>query len=68
MSSTFYFFVFVVLAMCLGANAAEKIGAGYRLVSVEETADGGLLGLLEINRKNKVYGPDIKHLQLYIKY
>ncbi|KAL9664940.1 hypothetical protein QQ045_020349 [Rhodiola kirilowii] len=71
-SSFIILLLLVVLATCWGVHssskAPEKIGAGYSLVSVEETSDGGLLGLLEINRKNSLYGPDIKHLQLYIKH
>ncbi|KAK9063740.1 hypothetical protein SSX86_017612 [Deinandra increscens subsp. villosa] len=45
-----------------------KIGNGYRLVSLQESNDGGLIGHLQVNRKNNIYGPDIPHLQLYIKH
>ncbi|PWA44067.1 Galactose mutarotase-like domain-containing protein [Artemisia annua] len=48
--------------------APTKIGDGYRLVSLQESSDGGLLGLLKVNQKNNIYGPDIPHLQLYIKH
>lgn len=47
--------------------APTKIGDGYRLVSLQESSDGGLVGLLKVNQKNNIYGPDIPHLQLYIK-
>uniref|UniRef100_A0A7N0VHB9 Alpha-glucosidase n=1 Tax=Kalanchoe fedtschenkoi TaxID=63787 RepID=A0A7N0VHB9_KALFE len=76
-SSSFYplLVIFSILTTCWGVKASdssskppEKIGAGYCLLSVEETGDGGLLGLLEVNKKNSVYGSDIKHLQLYIKH
>ncbi|OWM75782.1 alpha-xylosidase 1 [Punica granatum] len=62
---------FLVLVLCLAgvsSAAPAKIGSGYRLVSVEETADGGLLGLLQVNQKTPVYGPDIPLLQLYVKH
>ncbi|OMP06781.1 Glycoside hydrolase, family 31 [Corchorus olitorius] len=45
-----------------------KIGKGYRLISFEETPDGGFLGLLQVKAKNKIYGPDIPLLQLYVKH
>nr|GEU78909.1 alpha-xylosidase 1-like [Tanacetum cinerariifolium] len=48
--------------------APTKIGDGYRLVSLQESSDGGLVGLLKVNQKNNIYGPDIPHLQLYIKH
>ncbi|KAL9666180.1 hypothetical protein QQ045_000504 [Rhodiola kirilowii] len=67
--SSFIFLVLdLVLATCWRVKAAEKIGAGYSLVSIEKMADGGLLGLLKINEKNDLYGPDIKLLQHYIKH
>ncbi|MFS7959663.1 putative glycosidase [Helianthus anomalus] len=48
--------------------APTKIGNGYRLVSLQESPDGGLVGHLQVNKQNKIYGPDIPHLQLYIKH
>ncbi|XP_031490268.1 alpha-xylosidase 1-like [Nymphaea colorata] len=45
-----------------------KIGKGYRLVSLEESPDGGLIGLLRVKKKTHIYGPDIPHLQLYVKH
>ncbi|KAK1416147.1 hypothetical protein QVD17_31935 [Tagetes erecta] len=45
-----------------------KIGNGYKLVSLTESPDGGLVGVLKVNRKNNIYGPDIPYLQLYIKH
>ncbi|KAF8033097.1 hypothetical protein BT93_D1864 [Corymbia citriodora subsp. variegata] len=47
--------------------ASAKVGYGYRLVSVEETPDGGLLGHLQLNKKSSIYGPDIPYLQLFVK-
>ncbi|CAI9096221.1 OLC1v1032309C1 [Oldenlandia corymbosa var. corymbosa] len=45
-----------------------KIGQGYQLISVEESSDGGIVGLLQVKKKNNVYGPDIPYLQLYVKH
>lgn len=64
--------VLLVLILCLcGADfvytASNKIGKGYRLVSLGESPDGGLVGELLVNKKNNIYGPDIPHLQLYVK-
>nr|GMD77141.1 alpha-xylosidase 1-like [Ipomoea batatas]GME19939.1 alpha-xylosidase 1-like [Ipomoea batatas] len=65
--------VLLVLILCLcGADfvytASNKIGKGYRLVSLGESPDGGLVGELLVNKKNNIYGPDIPHLQLYVKH
>lgn len=48
-------------------NLPTKIGQGYRLIAIEETPDGGLLGHLQVKQKNNVYGSDITHLQLFVK-
>ncbi|KHN13348.1 Alpha-xylosidase [Glycine soja] len=47
---------------------ATKIGQGYRLVSIEETPDGGLIGILQVKQKTKTYGPDIPLLRFYVKH
>ncbi|BAT99207.1 Alpha-xylosidase 1 [Vigna angularis] len=47
---------------------ATKIGQGYRLVSIEETPDGGLIGILQLKQKTKTYGPDIPLLRFYVKH
>jgi len=49
------------------SKGATKIGQGYRLVSIEETPDGALVGLLQLNQKTKIYGPDIPLLRFYAK-
>lgn len=49
------------------SSVSSKIGKGYRLISIEETPDGGILGYLEVNKQNKIYGPDIPRLQLFVK-
>ncbi|KAL5553186.1 hypothetical protein UlMin_040587 [Ulmus minor] len=49
-------------------NVSTKIGQGYRLIAIEETPDGGLVGHLQVKQSNNIYGPDIPHLQLFVKY
>ncbi|KAI4313937.1 hypothetical protein L6164_026878 [Bauhinia variegata] len=68
-------FLLLVLLLCVtGASSyssapnATKIGQGYRLIAIEETSDGGLLGYLQVKEKNNIYGPDIPLLQLYVKH
>ncbi|KAI4386466.1 hypothetical protein MLD38_004397 [Melastoma candidum] len=64
-------FLLCILGLCsspASAKPAAKIGKGYRLISLEETPDGALLGLLQVNQKNNVYGPDIPYLQLFVKH
>ncbi|KAL1807012.1 hypothetical protein ACET3Z_030080 [Daucus carota] len=51
-----------------GAESTNKIGNGYRLISVQDSPDGGLVGHLQVKEKNNVYGPDIPLLQLYVKH
>lgn len=81
MSSFFYFSslpsslvtFFLLSFLCIaGVDSASKIptkiGHGYRLVSFEELPDGGFLGLLQVKKKNNIYGPDIPLLQLYVKH
>ncbi|RVW65061.1 hypothetical protein VitviT2T_000272 [Vitis vinifera] len=68
------YLLLVVSILCIyggcGALAAipAKIGKGYRLISIEETANGGLLGHLQVKQKNNIYGADIPHLQLHVKH
>ncbi|XP_027364796.1 alpha-xylosidase 1-like [Abrus precatorius] len=47
---------------------ATKIGQGYRLVSIEDTPDGAIVGLLQVKQKNYIYGPDIPLLRFYVKH
>ncbi|PIN05238.1 Maltase glucoamylase [Handroanthus impetiginosus] len=74
LSSFSRFFVgFLVICMLFldsssSSNVPAKIGKGYRLVSIEESPNGGLIGLLQVKQKNNVYGPDIPLLQLYVKH
>ncbi|KAL3510799.1 hypothetical protein ACH5RR_030200 [Cinchona calisaya] len=65
--------LFLVTFLCIAKvnlvlSTPTKIGQGYRLISVEESPDGGIVGLLQVKQKNNVYGPDIPYLQLYVKH
>ncbi|KAK6242826.1 Glycoside hydrolase family 31 - like 2 [Theobroma cacao] len=67
-------YVLLVLISCFSggysssSSTPTKIGKGYRLIAIEETPDGGFLGHLQVKQKNKIYGPDIPLLQLYVKH
>ncbi|XP_075646389.1 alpha-xylosidase 1-like [Castanea sativa] len=64
--------LFALLLSTAGVNSSStpptKIGNGYRLISIEGTPDGGLVGHLVVNQKNNIYGPDIPTLQLSVKH
>ncbi|WCJ24534.1 Alpha-glucosidase [Euphorbia peplus] len=60
--------VFLLLVLLINGAPPTKIGNGYRLISVEETPDGGIVGFLQVNQKNNIYGPDIPLLQLFVKH
>ncbi|KAJ9553983.1 hypothetical protein OSB04_018028 [Centaurea solstitialis] len=68
--------VFITLCLLPSSTSSKStpaappaaIGNGYRLVSLQESSDGGLLGHLQVNKKNNIYGPDIPNLLLYIKH
>lgn len=60
----------VILAsqLCVPASA-QKIGFGYRLVSIGKSPDGrGLLGYLQVKQATGTYGADIPRLKLFVKY
>lgn len=74
MPSAFSLVPFVVLCcailLCppLGDGATPpRVGFGYKLISVEEIVDGGLVGHLQVRRNTTRYGPDIPHLRLFVK-
>ncbi|KAI3840383.1 hypothetical protein MKW92_035558 [Papaver armeniacum] len=50
------------------SSSSSKIGQGYSLISIEEAPNGGLIGHLHLNKKTNIYGPDIPHLQLFVKH
>ncbi|XP_047961016.1 alpha-xylosidase 1-like [Salvia hispanica] len=63
----------ILLLLCILATAGaetvpKKVGHGYRLVSIQESSNGGLVGLLQLKQKNNIYGADIPHLQLSVKH
>ncbi|KAJ6726361.1 ALPHA-GLUCOSIDASE [Salix purpurea] len=66
--------VFTVLVLLLSfyqvnsSSTPTKIGKGYRLISIEETPGGGIVGVLQVKQKNNIYGPDIPLLQLHVKH
>ncbi|XP_061339493.1 alpha-xylosidase 1-like [Gastrolobium bilobum] len=66
--------LFLIWFLCVAEEASfstpkvTKIGHGYRLISVENTRDGALVGLLQVKQKNNIYGPDIPLLRLYVKH
>ena len=77
-SYSFLFLLLILIIISVNLNVVEssksskssnytKIGKGYRLVSVEETPDGGFLAYLQVKKKNEIYGPDIPLLRLFVK-
>ncbi|XP_068641213.1 alpha-xylosidase 1-like [Aristolochia californica] len=62
-----FLFLLLSLRLCLAAPTG-KIGKGYRLVSIEESPGGGLIGQLLVKQKTNTYGADIPHLQLFVKH
>ncbi|XP_057810630.1 alpha-xylosidase 1-like [Salvia miltiorrhiza] len=60
----------LLLSLFILASAAvpEKIGNGYRLISIQESSNGGLVGLLQLKQRNNIYGADIPRLQLSVKH
>jgi alpha-D-xyloside xylohydrolase len=56
--------------LCLAEEtnySSSKIGQGYRLITIEDTPDGALVGLLQVKQKNNIYGADIPLLRFYVK-
>ncbi|KDP29400.1 hypothetical protein JCGZ_18321 [Jatropha curcas] len=68
LSSSLFLFLILCINGVSPSSASTKIGQGYRLISVQETPDGGILGLLQVKQKNNIYGPDIPLLQLFVKH
>jgi hypothetical protein len=67
--SIFNYLLLLLLCFHLvnSSSTTTKIGNGYRLISLKETPDGGIGGLLQVKERNNIYGPDIPLLQLYVK-
>jgi len=63
-------FILSSFLLCLAVEAnysSSKIGQGYRLISIEETLDGAVVGILQVKEKNNIYGVDIPLLRFYVK-
>ncbi|KAH0938178.1 hypothetical protein HID58_005639 [Brassica napus] len=59
----------LALILCFSpTHSSNTIGKGYRLISIEESPDGGFIGYLQVKQKNKIYGSDITTLRLYVKH
>jgi len=67
-SLAFSLSLLLALILCFSPTQSYKtIGKGYRLVSIEESPDGGFIGYLQVKQKNKIYGSDITTLRLFVK-
>ncbi|XP_078445972.1 alpha-xylosidase 1 [Wolffia australiana] len=62
--------VFLLISAEFSASTTtQKVGSGYRLVSVAKTVDGcGLAGLLQVKQLTDAYGPDIRRLKLTVRH
>ncbi|KAL3654403.1 NAD(P)H-dependent D-xylose reductase (XR) [Castilleja foliolosa] len=58
----------IIASSSTSSKITNKIGKGYRLISVQESSNGGIVGYLQVNQKDNLYGPDIPLLQLYVKH
>ncbi|KAJ8564727.1 hypothetical protein K7X08_001187 [Anisodus acutangulus] len=63
----------LILILCIAGvdfvyTTPAKIGQGYKLISIDKSPDGGLIGHLRVKEKNNIYGPDIPNLQIYVKH
>lgn len=65
--SLFLILFILQLDSCHTTSTTKKIGKGYRLISIEDSPNGGIVGLLQLKQSNTIYGPDIPLLHLYVK-
>ncbi|XP_059308728.1 alpha-xylosidase 1-like [Lycium ferocissimum] len=67
---TFLLIILILFIACVDFiyTTPSKIGQGYKLISIQKSPDGGLIGHLQVKEKNNIYGPDIPNLQLYVKH
>ncbi|CAN0870707.1 Alpha-xylosidase 1 [Linum grandiflorum] len=63
-----FLFLLCFLLGVISITSSSKIGSGYRLISIGQTPDGGLLGQLQVKHPNEIYGPDIPLLHLFVKH
>ncbi|KAL1223284.1 Alpha-xylosidase 1 [Cardamine amara subsp. amara] len=69
MASSSLSLLLALIILCFSpVHSSNTIGKGYRLISIEESPDGGFIGYLQVKQKNKIYGPDITTLRLYVKH
>lgn len=62
-----YLFVLSSHVAASSSSPTDKIGKGYKLISIQESSNG-LIGLLQVKQKTTIYGPDIPNLQLFVKH
>ncbi|KAL4179138.1 hypothetical protein AMTRI_Chr13g118540 [Amborella trichopoda] len=55
-------------SLLISTSAATKAGHGYKLISIEESPYGGLIGRLKVRQPTTTYGPDVPNLLLYVKH
>ncbi|GAB4828833.1 NAD(P)H-dependent D-xylose reductase (XR) [Ancistrocladus abbreviatus] len=65
---SFLVYVSVVCSAKSPIPAPAKIGEGYRLVSLQESPDGGFVGFLQVKKTSNIYGPDIPNLRIFVKH
>lgn len=74
LASLCFFSLLLTCFLCVAEEAnssspkANRIGQGYRLISIEDAPDGSIMGILQVKEKNDIYGPDIPLLRFYVKY
>lgn len=61
-------FIGSITASSSSKSGPAPIGNGYRLISIDKSSDGALIGHLQVKQKNNIYGADIPLLQLYVKH
>lgn len=61
------FLLILLLSSAIADTIPKKIGNGYRLISIQKSSNGGLVGLLQLKQKSNIYGADIPKLKLSVK-
>ncbi|KAG6405586.1 hypothetical protein SASPL_133177 [Salvia splendens] len=67
-SAILTFLLIVLLSSAIADTVPKKIGNGYRLISIQKSSNGGLVGLLQLKQKSNIYGADIPQLKLSVKH
>ncbi|XP_047983599.1 alpha-xylosidase 1-like [Salvia hispanica] len=63
-----FLLIFLLSSAIADDTVPKKIGNGYRLVSIQKSSNGGLVGLLQLKQENNIYGADIPQLKLSVKH